>query len=115
MRTMKHVRRFHIQVVLDGGTTMETDFSQELEKDQSPAIRFYLGYSADNLQERDLTWLTVGDIGYDPAKVMAVRIAPMEDAAVDDKPAASNVRKLRSLPAAQQPAAAPQRRRRESR
>jgi len=111
MASMKQERRFHIQVVLDGGATMETTFIQTLEKNESPAIRFYMGYSSDDAKKRDLEWLTVGDIGYDPKKVMAVRIAALDQPAAEEDPPAepAKVRRLTSLPAA---AEAPTQRRR---
>jgi hypothetical protein len=96
---MKQERRFQIQVVLDGGSTMETTFSQALEADESPATRFYMGYGADNAKTRTLSWVVVGDIGYDPRKVMGVRIVPLDSAGVlESKAAAQGVRRLTSLP-----------------
>ncbi len=68
------LRSFNIQVLFEGGTTWETTFSQELEPDALPATRFYLGYSSERAKTRDLHWVTVGDIGYMPQKVMGVRI-----------------------------------------
>ncbi len=73
---MAELKEFKLQVFLDNGTQLQTEFSQMLEDGQTPATRFYLGYSSDSAAHRDLPWITVGDIAYLPEEVVAVKLAP---------------------------------------
>lgn len=75
---MAQLREFRLEVFLENGTHLETNFTQMLEPDQAPAARFYLGYSSDRATQRDLPWITVGDIAYLPEEVVAVKVAPAD-------------------------------------
>lgn len=71
---MAELRNFRLEVFLANGTRLETTFAQRLEPHQSPAARFYLGYSSDSTIQRDLPWITVGEIAYRPEEVVAVKV-----------------------------------------
>jgi hypothetical protein len=72
---LDQLKHYQFEVMLEGGGTLETTFTQRLGEGQVPASRFYLGYSTDQTRTRDLPWISVGSIGYAPEKALGVRIA----------------------------------------
>ena len=87
-------KAFHLEVILDNGTRLETRFTQVLEEGQLPAARFYLGYSSDTTLQQDLPWIAVGEIAYLPDEVVAVKITPADEGASDGE---DEIVKLRSV------------------
>jgi hypothetical protein len=70
----------HLEVYLSNGARLQTRFKQQLEDNQRPATRFYLGYSSDAAVTQDLPWIVVGDIAYMPDEAVAVRLIPAAEA-----------------------------------
>ena len=81
---MGQLKEFQIEVYLNNGTRLQTRFSQEVEDNQRPATRFYLGYSSDAAMTQDLPWIVVGDIAYLPDEAVAVKITPAEQSTADE-------------------------------
>ncbi|HLG70570.1 MAG TPA: hypothetical protein VK009_09135 [Chloroflexota bacterium] len=74
------MKEFHLEVYLSNGVRLETRFRQELDDNQWPSTRFYLGYSDEAALIQDLPWIVVGDIAYMPDQAVAVRITPVAEA-----------------------------------